>query len=333
MNNMLMPNPDAERRALSVDDFLRSIKDHERRRICASLLAPLLVLATRIKATWPTPDGMPDIRIVRNAPAEETELRDMVNTVCLAEGLLDRCLDANTQASEILGFSKLPKTLGQLSVAKLGVMWSCAHEIFHYLRRHELVEKHFGNDPATKHALEYDADLCAVAAIYRYLRHFSPNKSALLMKQTVFQHLYWPMRLEVDKTNVRFHGSQTHPHAAARLLDIISKLTMMHDSNVADPNFENPLSHLHFNKLTELLLQLESAYINSFGVEPQGHSSLLADFALENISMAYTSERHKRWDEISQLIENFVMLPRNIVSNEATIAIFGNICSLPRLRH
>jgi hypothetical protein len=327
---MLMPNPDNERRTLSIDDFLRSIKDFERQRIYARLLAPLEILSTRINATWPTPDGMPDIRIVRNASAEETELRDMVNTVCLAEGLLDRSLAANSQASEKLGASKLPKTLGPLSIAKLSIMWSCAHEIFHYLRRHELVEKHFGNDAATKHALEYDADLCAVAAIYRYLRFFSSNKSAIQVKQTVFEHLYWQMRLEVDRTDTHFHGSQTHPHAATRLLDFVSKLATMHDSNLADPEFRNPLSHLHFNKLLEVLVKLELGYINAIGVESQGKFSPIVDFARENIGLAYTSERHNRWDEISPLITRFVMLPRGLVSNESSIAFFGDIYSLPR---
>lgn len=327
---MLIPDPDNARLTLSIDEFLRSILDYERRRIYASLLAPLEVLLTRIKATWPTPDGMPDIRVVKNAAAEETELRDLVNTVCLGEGLLDRCRSANTLAFDSLGASKLPKTLGSLSIAKLGIMWSCSHEIFHYLRRHELVEKHFGNDPATKHALELDADLCAVAAIYRYLRYFSPKTPAITMKKTVLEHLYWPMRLELDRTDMGFHGSQTHPHAAARLLDVIGKLAMMHDSKLADPNFTNPLSHLHLNTLIELLVKLEQAYINAVGLKAPGQSSPIKQFVVANTDLTYTSGRQGRWDEISPLIESFVALRRDVVSNEASVAFVGDNFSLPR---
>lgn len=328
---MLMPDPDNERRLLSIKDFLDSKDDGRKRRAYGSLLAPLAPLATRINAFWPAPDGMPDVRIVTNAQAGETELRDMVNTVCLTEGLLDDCMAAQLQASEVLNARDLPRTLGPLSVAKMGVMRAYAHEAFHYLRRHALVEKHFGGDAATKHALEFDADSCAVAAVYRYVRYFSPNLSELRAKQQVLRNLYWSMRKHVDDAaGTDYAGSPTHPHASARVNDMVLKLAMMNDTGVADPNFAQPATHQHHKALLDVLVNLEMAYM---GAAP-GQAELvspIAKFGLADVGLAYTGERHKRWDEIARLINFFVLMSRSQIDNEAGIAFLGDGVSMPLL--
>lgn len=328
---MLMPDPDRMRRLLSQAEFLDSIGDREKRKSYSNLLASLTPLILRIKATWRAPDGMPDLRIVKNAPASETELRDMVNTVCLAEGLLDECLAAHIQAVRVLKARDLPKTLGPLSVAKMCFMWAYAHEVFHYLRRHALVEKHFGGDAATKHALEFDADLCAVAAIYRHVRFFSSNLSELRAKQQVLTNLYWLLRKHVDDAaKTDYSGTKTHPHASARIYDVIRKLAMMNDTGVADPNFERPATHQHYEALVKDFAGIESAYMDvvSPGLE---ELSPVIQFGLANGGLLYTGERHKRWDEIARLIDRFSFMGRDTVDNEARIAfIGGDLTSMPR---
>lgn len=257
---MWMPDPDNERRSMPISDFLDRMKDDDNREQYQHIISALPPFLNEIKTNWLAIDGIPEIRIITNASANETELRDIVNTVCLAEGLLERSLGVQSIAEKSLGTYNVPRPLGPLSVAKACIMWSCAHEIFHYLRRHALIEKHFGSTPETKHALEFDADLCAAAAFYRYLQRFSTKVPSIHLKKTAFRLLYFSLRINLAEENIKWAGSATHPHTAARLMDILSKLAMMHNTGVADQNFEDPFSHLHLAKLTRLLIDLESHY-------------------------------------------------------------------------
>lgn len=318
---MLMPDPENERRTLSLEDFIRSTSDLKKRKIYRIILSPLPVLIERIKKTWLAPDGMPNILIVKNAKMEETELRDIINTVCLAEGLLERSLDAQNLAIKTLGPSKTPHPLGHLSIAKAFIMWSCAHEVFHYLRRHALVEKQFGNTLATKHALEYDADLCAFASIYRYLQYFSPKKSEIDLKKTTLKIIYCSIRATITKENVEnFYGTNTHPHTAARIFDIAGKLAMLKNFGKPDPNLEEATTRHHLNILINITIQLESMYSKSSNEKNSSKLSSVFSFGLSNTKSRYTSPRNKTWDEIQKVIDCIALLPRNMVDNEQSIA-------------
>lgn len=328
---MLLPDPDKQRLLLTSEDFLRSIDDKKKRRMYATLIAPLSPLNTRIVATWRASDGMPDLRVVKNAAAEETELRDLVNTVCLAEGLFEYCFSVQSIAETVLTAREVPRALGPFSIAKISFMWAYAHEVFHFVRRHALVEKHFGSDPATKHALEYDADLCSTAAIYRFIQFFAGKHTEIGCKRRTLIHLYWFMRMDVEKsTSTHFTGTDTHQHAAARLQAIVSKLAMMHRSGPADPNLERPTTRKHLEILFDLLGQLERAYMRGRASALPNGISPLGDFSIRNLDLRFTSALHRRWDEISPLIDSFSALSRTTVDNESSIAFIGENFSLPR---
>lgn len=328
---MLMPDPENELRLLSIEEFLRSTLDMRKNKLYKIILSPLPPLMKRIKATWAAPDGIPNICIVKNAGITETELRDLINTVCLAEGLLEHSLEAQNLALKNLGASKVPNPFGYLSIAKACMMWSCAHEVFHYLRRHALVEKHFGGDNETKHALEYDADLCAIASLYRYLQYFSPKKSKINLKKTALTLIYCSMRININKENSKsFYGSNTHPHTAARIWDISGKLAMLNDSGIPDPNLEHTTTQLHLKILMETTIELELIYSKSAEEKNGPPLSPMFSFAMENQGLKYTQGRHERWDEIQPLINVFATLPREVIDNEKSIAFIGDNFSLPR---
>ncbi len=327
----MMPDPENQRQRLPIETFLNSIEDSQKKKTYSYLLSTIEPLKSIIKSRWYIPDGIPNVYIIKNASAEETELRDFINQVQIAEGLLQRCIECEQQATQTIGQSQIPRTLGKLSIAKISLMWAYAHEAFHYIRRHDLVEKHFGNDPSTRHALEYDADLCSAVTIYRYLQHYSSNKSALYLKKTLVQHLFWFLRIEVDRNiNMPMQGSETHPHGAARLWDFIGKLAMSHDLIEPDPNFATPITRSHFNELSQVLIDLEWRYLERSDIKNCDNLSPIASFAIENRELRYTSARHARWDEISPLISSFSSLRRNMVSNDQSISFLGDIFSLPR---
>jgi hypothetical protein len=285
-----------------------------------------------VRARFLVSDGVPDLYIVTNARPEDTELRDLVNAICLTDGLLKYCIDVEKQAAAVSLDFRLPRPLGVRSVAKIALLWAFGHELFHYLRRHALVEKHFGGDAATKHALEFDADMCAVASIYRLVQRRPAVGNAFQMKRAVLANIFWPMRVEIDRKFVDFEGTETHPHPAVRLLDAVGKLAMLHDSGPPDPGFANPMTVLHFHKLIEFCCRLELARfkVPQGGAILQDIQSTFRDFAMANSNLRYTSHRHMRWDEISPFIDNFSLLSRSVVDNEKSIAILGDKISLPR---
>lgn len=329
---MLLPDPESQRLLQTPREFLDSIEDRNQRKLYAHIIAPLEPLRERIKATWNAPDGLPDLKIVKNASAEETELRDLVNTVCIAEGLIRRCISLQDISARTMKLRKIPQIFGSLSVAKTSLMWAYAHEIFHFIRRHALVEKHFGSSSQTKHALEYDADLCAVAAIYRFVRYFSTGCTEVECKRRVLAHLFWIMREEIEKDpQSNFTGTATHQHAAARLQAIVGKLAMMHNSGPADPDAALPATQSHLSDLSNQLIQLEQTFLNSVNVGELNTISPIAKFAFENLDMQFTFPLHKQWDEISRYINYFTLLRRSEVDNESSVAFFGDFSSLPHM--
>lgn len=327
---MRMPDPDNEQRHLSINDFLDIAQHRHKKKIYRAILSPLSPLVDRIKATWHTPDGVPEIRIMTNARANETELRDIINIICLADGLLEQSLRIQELALKNFGASKIPKPFGSFSFAKACMMWSLSHEVFHYLRRHALVEKHFGSNEATKHALEYDADLCATAAFYRYLQYFSPSKSCISLKKTALQLIYFALRVNISNADINFTGTNTHPFMGARIIDILEKLAMLNDSGVPDPNGTSIETILHSRELYALLMQLELKYKYLSTDDVSSKESPLLSFAIENHDLKYTLNRHERWDEIQSLIDRFSRFPRSVIDNEASIAFCGDVFSLPR---
>lgn len=329
---MMFPDPDAQRHLMVQEDFLRSIEDNVARRAYASIVSPLAPLRKRIVSTWMAPDGVPEVRFVKNAKANETELRDMVNMICLAEGLLERCLQAQSRAEASMSVRDLPRSLGAFSVAKISLMWAYAHEVFHFIRRHELVAKHFGNDQTTKHALEYDADLCATAAIYRYLQFFGGRISEIECKRKFLRHIYWYLRSEVDAdAKTPYSGTDTHQHFAARFNAITLKLAVMHNSGPADPHMMRPDSRQHHKLLWDFHIKMEKVYLGGELVDNEIiERSLLGAFSVANKNSHFTSSLHKRWDEIAHLIEDFSLIPRAHIDNEQSIAFFGEKTSFPR---
>lgn len=328
---MLMPDPDNERRLMSIDDFLKSQLEEMKRKLYTIILSPLFPLLSRIEATWPAPDPIPNICIIKNAKVGETELRDLIDTICLAEGLLEHCLEAQHLALKMLGPSKLPKPFGYLSIAKACMMWSCAHEVFHYLRRHALVEKHFGSSSETKHALEYDADLCAAAALYRYLQHFLPNRSDMNLKKITLQLLYCSIRINIDKeADVDFYGSFTHPHTAGRILDIMRKLAIITDTGIPDMHFQHLATQADLDSLSRVIVDLELIYSKKYDGNNDPRLSAIFSFAQGNSELKYTLGKHEQWDKIQPLIDKFSSIPRKQLDNEASIVFVGSNFSLPR---
>lgn len=330
---MLMPDPDNEHRSLSTTHFLSLIEEEALREKYGILLDLVHLVDARILATFPAPDGLPEIRILKGAGSNSTELRDLLQQICISQGLLDLCFVAQEDADSTKTDTRIPHPLGAFSVAKVSFMWAYAHEAFHFVRRHALVEKHFGPSKATRHALEYDADLCATAVVYKHIQLKTSTGDALQSKRATLMNLFWFLRTQLHEGPANFAGSETHPYTAARMLDVIGKLAMIHDTRVADPDCSSPATRRDIHYLSEIFWRLEAARIRDRQKSiPDYKSNGLTRFAIDNVvsGMAYTNARNERWDEISRLINHFTRMTRAQIDNEQNITFIGDIFSPPR---
>ncbi|WP_375592284.1 hypothetical protein [Chitiniphilus eburneus] len=322
---MLLPDPDA-RRPMEPADFLKCIDDDERRDRYSAVLERLDPLAGVIRERFFAVDGIPDLRIIKNAPKGDTELRDIVGAVFIADGLLDWFFEIDEFTR---GFIDIQYPFGKWSVAKIGAMWAYAHEVFHFVRRHALVEKHFGKSRDVRHALEFDADMCAVAVIYRFVQFKENTGDELQLKMAVLKSLFFIVRAEIDQSSIKeYEGSPTHPHTAARLWDLVCKLSMLHDTGRTNPDFVNPISIQHSLVMLDMVKDLERKYLMAKNRDFE--SSVIGDFLCQNSELKFTRSRHEQWDEISRLIDYFSTLPREDVDNDKSIGFIVNgLFSMP----
>ena len=154
---------------------------------------------------------------------------------------------------------------------------------------------------------------------------------ALSSKRSVLTNLFWFLRANIENGRTDFSGSETHPHNAARLLDVIGKMSMMHDTGVPDRACSQPATKLHLEKLSKTRARLEGARIKARPGWPASEfrPNKLSNFAGANADIRYTKARHHRWDEISVLIDQFSRMPRALIDNEQSIAFIGDNYSVP----
>jgi hypothetical protein len=123
---MSMPDPSSEHRLFSVEDFLETTGDENKKNTYAALVEPLSRLGNLIQSQYATPDGLPGVCILKNARVDETYLGDLIQTIVLTDGLLDFHMSVGSRTSQIVIEPSLLQPLGPMSVAKIGVMWAYA---------------------------------------------------------------------------------------------------------------------------------------------------------------------------------------------------------------
>jgi hypothetical protein len=316
--------PDPDRRELKYGEFLSATAGDELHREYSELLEMVPSLQDVVRRGYPMPDGEPELYISTEDKIV-VECRDYRNRVVLSTGFLRSTLDICRVSDPILRRAGHHMAFGELTIAKLYVLWATAHEVFHLIRRHDLAETHFGAIRETKQALEYDADQCAVAAVFRVVQRCKTHLSARRCKVAVLVGLFWVLRSEADKS-VEFGGTDSHAHFAGRLVDIGTKLSMLHGQrDPADVTLSRPETRADDKALREVLKRLEGTYLrSSIGGAAELETSRLAMYAYQNREGALVIDRMRKWDEISRFIVDISTLPRALVPNDERIAFLGD---------
>ena len=138
------------------------------------------------------------------------------------------------------------------------MMWTLAHEHFHVVRRHEAVHDKYGRSLASLRATEVDADLCAVAEVYRFLQ-FNLGKGLpdLNIRLLTLYSVFWVIRSFPASV-----AEGSHPSIAERLHLILLKLAMVPevDGELPDVDFARPETRDRSRALRDVLIGCEREF-------------------------------------------------------------------------
>jgi hypothetical protein len=179
MTTTLMP--DTERRLLSVPDYLERIRGTASEAAHRAILEDVPALQAIFRSGYPMPDGMPELMISTEARSF-IEMQDFACRVVMSTGFMEDALTTCRYADPKLRAAGHFMVFGDLTVARLRILWAVGHETVHYIRRHDLMQSHFGNSPEVLQALEWDADLCSAAAVFRLVQRRKPHLASLRCK-------------------------------------------------------------------------------------------------------------------------------------------------------
>ncbi|WP_447775616.1 hypothetical protein [Variovorax boronicumulans] len=180
----------------------------------------------------------------------------------LDESVLEAVEDPNVRNIAVLpGF-----------VGRIAFLWSLAHEFFHGARAHNTridseAEKRRHERGDLERALEYDADLCAVVYIYRYLQKRARDARAegaipvdlsdSTIRQVAICMLFAALRGLPDASS-----DAGHPARVNRLVSFVAKLATVgeRDEDPIDRNLTLPETRAQAGKILECLCRCEKKY-------------------------------------------------------------------------
>jgi hypothetical protein len=276
-----------------LDDYLSGIEATVKGHTIADMFKVATSTFKQINAIYEKAFDAPEIRISNDTrPAAQ----GMEGYIEVSEGLIEHCLSCEyPTVDEVL--DGIPRGLCGISlVAQVSLTWVIAHEYFHSIRSHNRVLEECGSDQVTLQAIERDADLCAVAIIYRMYQHFfSRYITDIQLRTFVLYSIFWIIR-----TLPKTEADLTHPSPDARLWFIVQKLAVLTElhgaDNIPDIECKLPQTQGRQRTLIECLITLELAFQSIHGPSSL-HGNLirsLQEIVLEPAGL----EPVAKWDKI-----------------------------------
>lgn len=207
----------------SLDQYIASVYCPARRETIREILEVVKPTMLGICHTNGISVDIPEIRIVNSATVQAE-----CSTYCLQinEGLINLCLDSYMPAveefiPELDGISLDPAFL-----RKLALSWVIAHEWMHVIKRHnDVIRATVDNQPDVAELVEHDADLCAIAVIYRLIQNAIPSKTdSMIARKIALFSVFWPLStIPIERQDV------DHAPMPLRLYHITTKLAQLTD--------------------------------------------------------------------------------------------------------
>ena len=301
-------------RTVSLQDFLQTIvisgRDQQvpntpKQEMIRQLFAQALELTERIRASQPRIPGIiytePPELLVNIDPALGAEC--VFTAIKVSSGLIEASLrtpypDLNntigSHSREDIHATNLPNML---------FCWTVAHEYSHIVRRHDEISQVVGHDALTQQAFEYDADLCAIAAVFRwYQALIGPGIDDNILRQIIFSHLFWAIRALPNP-----ESSRSHLSTAQRLYHLSTKLAQLE----AKPRGLNTLAEIRnygnvvtdeqlarAGILADCLARCEAEYLKTMPIGKDDSAKDILREILHYIESSGFSPMLQKWEEI-----------------------------------
>ncbi len=276
-------------REVSIDSYLDTLHGFKQLRVM-TMMVVMLKMMVAIHAGYKVPDGVPEIRI---QPGSDGSPAALANLIVVPEGFIDHCLGAAFAPIDRVVTSDFDLMWwSDELISVYGFAWAIAHEYFHLARMHWIFDANDGTRTQdVSLATERDADLCAIAMIYRYMqKHLSHFADDTTLRQAALYSVFWIVR---SLPNASKAG--THLPISNRLRDMSIKLAMLREdpSEPPDPGAQLPATKERALYLRDCLVRCEQGYLELF---PESESMW------RELQIAYEDSPLRRavleWDKI-----------------------------------
>ncbi len=292
MNSYFSIEPD---RIKSLDDYVSTIGSEIKKQAIVTMFNVATKIFARINARYGTNFDHPIIRISSNQSPDAQGMEGMIE---ISEGLINYCLATQFENfNEIMGEDAPVVELDSGMVAQASLIWVMSHEYFHIVGRHNEVLLQYGSEEDTLHAIERDADLCAIAELFRINQWcFGADMSTSQIRRLTLYLTFWAIR-----TFPYSSEQSTHPSSAVRLWYIIGKLAIVTEvdgpNQNPDASCKLPQTLENVRELTECLVNCENAFQKIHGADDFGSLFPELKSILDN-----GAGRHavRKWDEIKR---------------------------------
>lgn len=287
---------------LSLTDYLNSLDDRSYRDDVEHLFHAYDEIINQIHLyNQLHGESIPEIRITfYEIPLIETG----VGVIYVSVAFLQKCLNV-----EYCEFNEVVNSINPLGnntrrFITSGIMsWALAHECFHSMRKHsEVIERLSAQadyDPViTSYALESDADMCAIAVIYRLIQNtFQINDMST--RQLAIYIVYWGIR-----PDFALEHSRTHISMGLRAYNLICKLSILTigRNDVVDINFARTITRKRHAAVFECFIACENHYLKYLSTA-QDELNFRQIFERDIGSInSLDIQIAKRWDEIREVV-------------------------------
>ena len=179
------------------------------------------------------------------------------------------------------------------------VFWAVAHEFFHIARSHfEVLELH---GPSARKPLEFDADMMAVAGLYRYFRTIPGEAPPIDIKLHILNGIFWAIREQICSNVAEpYTADPNYPTWHLRIWNAFIKLVQIDNKNWIEEvgRARSEKADLEFQILLHSLVDCDNAYCALRGLP---HSTF-AQFIHTRRNVLDYGPLSSAWEKIEQSI-------------------------------
>jgi len=254
-----------------------------------------------IKTTCKSAIDIPQVKI-QQCRDLNASIRPFV--LFITTGLIEHCMNiGHCNVERVLDFDVPNGIFDYNQVSLTAIRWIFAHEFYHLIRMHDETQVIVGDDLFARQALEVDADMMSVSAIYRLFQDVWGNSLGgdVNLRNMIMYSLFWGIRALPPGGNDR-----EHPPIVFRLWALALKLSNLRIDRQApaDPLWELEEVRQSFIAVRKCLYRCEEEYQS--GCPAPVSEDLRAEWDKMNNGICVNTV-FERWNEIAPTVYSLIM--------------------------